>query len=284
MKVVQPGVVTDAVLISSSVGEAEYPAWAAPTVYATGARVIRAHRIYESAKGTNVANDPLSSGSANWIDLGSTNRWAMFDQAVGSATQATGGIMVTLAPLAPVEALAVLDATADTVRVHVTLGGETLYDRTQSTTATGVLRTSLLFFDLPAREGARVSVTASAAAGFPVAVGTLLMGGMLELGVTEAKPSIGISDFSRRVTDEFGVTTVVERSWAKTMTLRTQIGTDAVDNVQRRVAALRATPALWIGEEGYDSLIIYGIFKSFSVDLAMTTTSYCSFGIEGLAA
>lgn len=286
MRVIQPSPMTDAVLVSSSVAETEHAEWSATTTYGVGARVIKAaaHRVYENARFNNVGRDPATASAADWIDLGSTNRWAMFDQAVGSATTAAGGITVTLAPLAPADALAVLDLSAETVRVQVALGGTSLYDRTQSTSTAGVRRTSLLFLDLPAREGARFTVTASSGSSAPVAVGTLIVGGVLELGTTEASPSIGISDFSRRVTDDFGVTTVVPRSWAKTMTLRTKVDTGDVDEVQRRVAAMRAVPALWIGEEGYDSLIVYGFFRSFSIDLALPRISYCSFGIEGLAA
>ena len=45
-------------------------------------------------------------------------------------------------------------------------------------------------------------------------------GSVIELGTTETAPTIGITDYSRRVTDDYGVTTVVERGFARRMSVR----------------------------------------------------------------
>ena len=52
--------------------------------------------------------------------------------------------------------------------------------------------------------------------------------------------------------------------------------------VEAVVAALRATPVLWIGSESFESLTVYGFYKEFSIDIAYPTVSYCSLTIEGL--
>lgn len=275
MKVIPPVAITGAMLVNSNVPETDHPEWAAGTTYALGARVIKAatHRVYESAITANVGQDPAAPNGA-WFDAGPTNRWAMFDQAMGARSSRTGSITVTLAPGTPITALAVLDADAATVRVQV--AGDP-YDKTLALAGRAVLT----FLDLPGLS-ANIIVTITGPA--TVAVGKLLIGNVFELGVTEASPSIGINDFSKRETDEFGVTRIVPRGWAKVATLRSKIPTEDVDSVQRRVAALRARASLWIGEEGYDSLSIYGFFKSFSIDLALPTISFCSFSIEGMAA
>lgn len=38
----------------------------------------------------------------------------------------------------------------------------------------------------------------------------------IELGTVETAPTIGIVDYSKRVTDDFGVTTVVSRGFSRT--------------------------------------------------------------------
>jgi hypothetical protein len=58
----------------------------------------------------------------------------MLDQAVGTLSVGTGSIDVTLSP-GRVDALAVIDTTADTVRVMVTVDGTDLFDKTRSTNA-----------------------------------------------------------------------------------------------------------------------------------------------------
>ncbi|NYT43100.1 hypothetical protein HZY97_20160 [Sphingomonas sp. R-74633] len=280
MKVIERTKVTAAMIVNVTVPETDYPAWAAGTTYALGARVISTatHRVYESAIAGNIGNDP-TAGATQWLDAGPTNRWAMFDDSAGSSTMVVTSLSVTLAPAVVIGALAVLDAVAATVRVEVTVAGVGVYDRTVQAT-----RAVLTFLDLPQAANAQIKVTLTSAAGAAVGLSTLIIGNVLDLGTTEQSPSIGITDYSRRETDDFGVTTVVERGWAKRMTLRSRIDTSAVARVQKRVARLRATPALWIGEEGYDALSIYGFFKSFSVDIALLTSSFCSFEIEGLAA
>lgn len=278
-QVVRPTPITDAILQSSNVPETDYPQWAAGTNYAIGARVIltTTHRIYESTTGSNVGHDP-ASGAAQWIDVGSTNRWAMFDQALGSATTATGQIVVTLQPDAATAAIAILDTDAASVRVQAPG-----YDRTQNTTVAGVTVTSLTFLDLAVAAGATITVTiAAASGGAQVSAGTLLMGALEPLGVTETSPTLSIADYSRKETDQFGSTMPVERAWAKRMAIRSLVSTSAVDGLMRRVASLRATPALWIGEEGFDTLAIYGFFRDFSVEIA-ERLSTCSVTIEGLS-
>lgn len=300
MKVLIPTPATTASLLSSSLGEPQsgYPAWNGSTSYGNGAHVTSTttHHLYESVIDANLNHDPALGDKAFWADLGPTNRWAMLDEAVGTQSVGTGSIDITLAP-GRVNSLAVLDTTADTVRVIVTVDGTTLFDETHSTNASGGVIAdwytyftaetgrvnSLVINNLPSYANAhvRVIITGNNPSG-PVAVGTLLVGKVVDLGITETGPSIGITDFSRKVTDDFGVTTVVERGWAKKMTVRSLIETRAVDGIQRTVAGLRARPALWIGEDGFDSLTVYGFFKDFSEDLALETISYCSLTIEGL--
>ena len=223
------------------------------------------HRIYESGVAGNLGNDPTGA-SGLWIDIGPTNRWAMFNQALGTATQLAGSVKVAL-DAGAVDAVALLDVTGDTVRVQAPS-----YDRTMP-----IAPGALTFLDLTGAAGlVTVTVTGSA-----VAVGTLLVGTIAMLGVTEASPTAAITDFSRKVVDDFGEVTIVERAWAKRMTANALIRTDAVDQVAGRIAAVRAQPSLWIGQKGFDSLTLYGFFKDFSIEVGEVST--LSLSIEGLS-
>jgi hypothetical protein len=100
--------------------------------------------------------------------------------------------------------------------------------------------------------------------------------------VTEGSATSGITDYSRRETDEFGETMIVPRAWAKRMAGKALIRTDAVDQVVGRIAAVRAVPSLWLGDAGLDSLIVYGFFKDFSVEVG-ETLSKLTLSIEGFS-
>jgi len=297
MKLIRPTTITDTALSASSVPETDYAAWSSAVTYAAGARVIltSTHRRYESLSGSNLNKNPATNPDA-WVDVGPTNRWAMFDDRVGTATTATGSFEATVAP-GSIDALAVVDTDAELITVEMKVGPTTIYNRTQSTNVGGVAitdwflyffepigrKTAVTFLDLPVFPLGVVKVTFTGPnpAG-PVSAGTLIVGRQLSIGATEVSPQIGINDFSRKVTDDYGVTSVVERAWSKRMTLRVLLDTGAVDGVQRSLAAVRAIPVLWIGEEGYDSLTVYGFYKSFTIDIAYAVQSYCSLEIEGL--
>lgn len=272
LQLLQPALIDAAVLKSSTVAETDYPYWAAGTTYPVGSRVIRAgmHRIFESAADGNVGNDPTGT-SGQWIDIAPTNRWAMFDQALGSVTQANDFVTVVLAPYDPVNALALLDVTAAAVRVQAAD-----YDRTLAPAASPGMVT---FLDLPESAG---EITVTVWGGDVVSIGTLLLGRLVGLGTTEASPTAAITDYSRKETDDFGEVTLVERAWAKRMSVRAQIDTAAVDIVADRVANVRATPCLWIGAAGLESLSIYGFFKDFSIEVGQST-SIVALSVEGLS-
>ncbi|TCD04280.1 hypothetical protein EYB45_08520 [Erythrobacteraceae bacterium CFH 75059] len=104
----------------------------------------------------------------------------------------------------------------------------------------------------------------------------------LALGLTEASAKVGITDFSRKGFDEFGDPDVVERAWAKRMTVRALIRTDMIDVVANRIAAVRARPVTWVADEEYDSLSIEGFFKEFSIERG-EQVSTLSLEIEGLS-
>lgn len=269
LQLLQPVIVNDARLLASSVAEADAPEWSAAVAYPSGVRVIKAavHRIYESVAAVSAGDDPAAA-SGKWLDVGPTNRWAMFDQALGSVTSAEGAIVVTL-DVGAIDSVALLDVSADTVRVQAPG-----YDRT---TAAGA--GTIPFLDLQGNAG---QVTVTIAGGGTVSVGTLLAGHRVSLGLTEASPSAGITDYSRKVVDDFGAVTIVQRSWAKKMAAKALIRTDAIDAVASRIAAVRAVPSLWIGQAGLDSLTVYGFFKDFSIEVG-ETFSKLSLSIEGLS-
>lgn len=267
LQLLQPYTVTEAILTASSIAEDDAPAWSGVTGYIKGARVLRQHRVYE-ALNANKAADPLLVAGGQWLDTGPSKRWAPFDQALGTVAQADG-LMTMRLETARIEGVALLDVTGATVRVQA--DG---YDRTQAVTGGAVT-----FLDL----GGKARVTVTIAGAGSVSVGTLLIGRVVALGTTEAAPTAGITDFSRKTVDDFGEVTIAKRGYAKRMTAKALIRTDALDIVANRIATVRAMPSLWIGQDGLDCLTVYGFFRDFSIEVG-PGVSKLSLSIEGLSA
>ena len=103
------------------------------------------------------------------------------------------------------------------------------------------------------------------------------------MGDTQYGASAGIVDYSVKTTDSFGNTTVVQRTYAKRMNSNLMINNNIVDDVVNLLASYRSTPLVWVGaESNYTSLIVYGFYKDFDVNIAYLEVSDCTLTIEGL--
>lgn len=298
MKFVKPTPITDAKLISSSVAENDHAAWSDATTYAQGNKVIltSTHRIYESVQGGNLNKPPASDDGTWWIDIGPTNRWAMFDSAVGTVTTAAEEITVTLAP-GIASSLALLDL--DGTEVRATMidgpGGPTVYDRTITLGDSAIVvdwagyffddiipRTVAFFDDIPPYSAGRITITVSAVT--TAGCGTLAIGRTIDIGKTRMGARVGIVDYSKKETDIFGVTDILERSYAKRIEAEVYVENTRLDYVTRQLSDVRATPCVWLADNGagYESLVAYGFYKDWGVNISYPNHSECSLTIEGL--
>lgn len=300
MKVLAPITVSDAVLTSSVVAEDDYAVWNGATTYGLGAafRVIYGHRCYESLQAGNTNHTPPASGSDTWwLNLGPTNRWAMFDNSVDTSTNYVGTLSVTLTPGGIVNSIGLVSAVGYTARVRMFSGSAVVYDKTlfvDSTPiydwedyffSTAVLPTELIFDRLPRYVTATVQIDITPLPGGSVSVGACLIGDMQEIGPALLGGSAGITDYSRKDTNDFGVSTIVKRGFSKRSTQQIVIS----DGERRRVSALltglRATPSLWIGANDtkrFAPLVVFGIWKNWNVELSYRTHDVLSLEIEGL--
>jgi hypothetical protein len=298
MKVIAPISITEAMLTSSTLLPEAEAVWSAGTGYAKGARVRKTtHVVWESVKtGTNTGIDPATDDGTNWVLVGPTNAWAMFDGSVSTASTAATTIEVGLTPGMIVDAGAVIAGVGDTVRWQMHDGATQVYDATKSLDSTPIeswedyffadfaLAGELIFEGLPAYLSATATVTITPSSG-EAAAGAVVLGRMHYLGETLPGAAAGITDYSRKETDTFGATSLVQRSFAKRMQVRLLLETSQTKRVQAVLASLRATPAVWIGDDDTDTfgpLVVYGWFKSFSIDIPGPVYSYCTLEIEGL--
>lgn len=296
MKFIAGTSITDAVLISSNVAENDHAAWSGATTYALADRVISTttHKIYESAQAGNLNHAPTTDDGTWWIDVGATNRWKMFDQGVGSQTENASTIVVTLAP-GLIDSLALLDIVASSVQVVVVADSATIYDETLTLGDSTILsdwfeyffddistQTALTVVGLPVYSGGEITITITA----PVTArcGTLAIGRMVNIGKTRFGAQIGIIDYSRKNTDEFGQITVVERSYARKVSADVLVDNARIDYITSRLSEVRATPCVFIvdDKEQVTSMTVYGFLKDWGISITYPEHSEANITIEGL--
>lgn len=301
MKIIKPHLITDSMLVSSSVVENDYPAWVSGTTYALGARVIRAsvHKVFERlvAGAGTVAPEIDTTSPAVWLDVGPTKRWAPFDDVVGTLATGSSPLNYTLRT-GFTDSLALFELTGRYVDVVMkdATGGAVVYQKRIDLEVTDIetifdwffseldVRSDIVITDLPGQyASAELSITLSTTAG-TASVGVIKPGLISDLGETQYGAKVGIDDYSRKERDAFGNTVIVERAYSKrgSFTMMTSLG--AFSRIYRTLAALRATPCVYIGTEayGYEPLLIYGFFTSFNIDITYPNYHLCTLDIEGL--
>lgn len=296
LTVVRPIAITDAILQSSTVAEDDTLPWSAATNYALAARVhsVATHKIYQSLQAGNL-NHPLTD-LAWWVEVSATNRWKLFDTSNSTATTAAGNMTYTLRPGSVVNCVALLGVVASSVRIRMTdpVDG-VVYDRTFLLSgvipgsnwydyffAQVIAKDQVLALDLPPYSGADIQI--DVIGGATVSCATLVMGYQRLIGKgVHYGARVGIQDYSRTETNEFGDTEFVQRSFAKRADITTSVDNGMVTATQTFLASIRAVPCLWIGYEEIGALTIFGFYKEFNIVIKYFSESDCEITLQGLA-
>lgn len=300
MKVIKPTIINDTILSSSSVPENDYAEWNAATNYTVGTKVIRltTHRIYESLTGgidATLPENATAGPTPKWLDIGPTNRWAMFDQVVGTKTTATGSLSVSLDFPNGISGLALLELQGSQLVVEMIVDSVAVYSKTVSLDGTSITSFYDWFFteyeqlpdivmlDLPQHfHTPTVNITITGTG--TVSCGVCVIGQVSQIGDTDYGASVEIDDYSKKERDEFGRYAVVERAFSKRTNQRITTNKEDFSKIFRILSSLRAVPCVYVAteEQGYSSLIVYGFFRNFEIEVSYPTINYCSLEIEGM--
>lgn len=308
MIVIPPITITDALLTSSNIPEpdagepAEYSAAVNYTVGQTaGVYTVEPniHKLYECVQNngpaTTVVNPWNDTANDYWIELGPSNRWAMFDQKNGTQSIEADLIDVTVTPGAIVNGVALLNMSGNQVQVTMTDPIDGLvYDNTINLVDDSGIQdwyayyftpiaytTDVVLLDLPAYSAAdlRMQLTET---GADVAIGTFAVGFQIELGITDYGTGIGIRDYSRKEVDAFGNFVILERNFSKRADYAVTVQTSKVAFVQNFLSSIRSIPSVWVGNEDFGSTIVYGYYRDFDIVLSSFQISACNIVVEGL--
>jgi hypothetical protein len=287
MKVIPPLEITDSRLVSSNTAEpgTGESAWSAGTTYALGQQVIRTstHSIYENVLAG--ANSGLPENTpTRWLLVGPTNRFAMFDLLRNSQTVAASPLTVKLSAGRRINSLALLGVEAGSATVSMTVGGEVVYSVTRNmsrrTTTTWsayfygefIFKPNLILFDLPLFSNSTVTVTLTSTTG-SVKCGACVIGTAVDIGSAEYTAESDALNFSKIDRDTFGNAVLIPRRSVPKTQQTLFLDKEGVNKVIDVRDKLNAVPAVWSGldddQDGYfDALLILGIYKQFTVNLA----------------
>lgn len=297
MKLVKPTTVTDSTFTSSNVSENDYAEWNNSTAYVVGDKriVIATHKIYEAL--TNNTNkyppDYLSGTTPDWLEIGSTNAWKMFDQSYQSQTTNTGSITVVLEP-GRINSLGLMNCDAANINIKLTVDAVDVYDNDLNVTIGNVnnwfeyffnpieRKTDFVVTDIPVYGEGVLTVTLSSGVTDTVKCGLCIPGFFVNIGESLWGASIGILDYSKKEADIYGNYSVIERNYSSTLSDSILVENGRVGYIKKLLADYRTTPALWVASEEYEGLFTYGFYRDFSIVFESPAGSQCSIEIEGL--
>lgn len=302
LKIIVPTPIVDAMLIASSVAEADAAVWSAATNYGIGDVVMLAapyHKTYASLQAGNLNHHPETDASSPpfWKAVAPTNQWAMFDQVNSTATTAANTISVSIKPgLAAGLFLGGLVGSQLTVTMTDGVGGEVVFapaaieldasiveDAWDYCFGPFIQKSEAYITDLPMYLDGVITVTLTG--GGDVSISTLLAGAVTEMADVRLNAQAGMISFSRKDTDpDTGVTTFVRKGNAKKNNYGLEVPKARVKRVWDALVALDATPCVWIGvdDDDYAMFVLYGFYKDFSITVPYPRHALCDLELEGL--
>jgi hypothetical protein len=295
MKLIKPSDFVYGTNLVSTTATETYATWSGATTYALADRKVYGLYVYESLQASNLNHQPDTSPTW-WVLVGPNNKFAMFDLATSTATTKASPLTVVV-DTGAINSLAMIGLIGTEVSITMTdgAGGPTVYTNTIDLNDNSLVVDWYTYFftpfvqlgdvvltDLPAYNNARVTMVLTGSG--TVQIGEFIYGLLYDLGSTEYGATVGIIDYSRKNTDEFGTTTFIERAFSNRMNCTFMLDNTQLNFVQRLLSSVRATQCVYIGSEDtdYAPLIVYGFYKDFTINIQYSTKSYCSLEIEGL--
>jgi hypothetical protein len=295
MKVIKPITITQDMLVSTTATES-VAAWSASTSYTVGQKALRTttQRIYQRIIAGTTSTVP-ELDLTNWVDVSPSNIFAMFDGERSTQTVVSSNLEVTIKP-GIVNSLCLfgLEGTSLTVTIRDGSGGPVVYTLTKNLDGTIITDYYQYFFEpsvqlgtvfltgLPPYGSAYITVSITSAS--PAKCGILMVGTSYELGSSQYGASSSIIDYSKKDTDQFGVTTFVKRAFSDRISCSLVLDNSSISKVKSILSSIRATPCAWITTDyaEFESLSTYGFYKDFTITIPYPSHSLCSLEIEGL--
>jgi hypothetical protein len=142
--------------------------------------------------------------------------------------------------------------------------------------------TQAIFDDIPPYSDGVFTIEITG--GSDLSVGVILLGQQQLFGLgIKYGARIGIQDYSRKETNDFGETVLIKRAFAKRANVSLFLDKSEVDPLQNELSRIRATPCLWVLSNEYESTTVFGFYKNFDILINYPEHADCDLEIEGLA-
>lgn len=118
-----------------------------------------------------------------------------------------------------------------------------------------------------------------------VKIGELVIGRPVHIGKTAYGMRAGIINYGKKETNEFGVTTFIQRSFSKKLSCSVYVENEDYNTVVDVLQSLLSSPTVWIATDDdthINSSVIYGAYRDFTMMISYPSYAMLDIEIEGL--
>lgn len=278
-------------------GPTSYSTWTSGGSYTAGGRVVRdnVHRVFEALTTHSGITVEPEFDATNWLDIGPTNRWAMFDGSASNVTMSASPLTFTVAPgiVDSAALIGLVGATSVAFTMDSVDGGGEVFSETVSLDDSAdlydwwdyyfteiVVRTTVVLEGFPPFTDGEITVTVTGSTTVGVAIAAF--GTVTPIEKSNFGAEVSIADYSKKETDELGRVSLVERPYADKLDVTTMVERSSMHQLKRKLTSVRATPCVWFEEDGGDSMTLYGYYKDWTINVAYPTYVNVTLSLEGL--
>ena len=297
MKVIRPLKTLCDNIVSYNVPK-DHEMWLATTTYNKGDEVAREDcgaTIYRSAINNNIGIDPITDTDGNWVAVGTSNYFAMFDNKNTSQTVNPDEIVIEITFNGLVNAVALINVDADQAHFEAWEDdpNELLFEETIDLKDFGVTnlydfyfspvryRSQVVKLGLPTMINGTGRLTLTKTNG-DVKLGSLVYGDEFRIGQSTIDLDLDFKDYSEKTTNVFGDTEVIIRSYSNLNDYNVIVSNVDIDSVIRFRNTYRGIPLVWIADENKPYSINYGYFEKFRQTLSHIAYAECTISVQSL--
>lgn len=283
--IVIPPLTLTATMLTSTIAEpsAGETLWNPATSYITPTRVYRAetHKIYESSSVASTVDSVVPELSIyttvpKWVEVSSTNKYAMFDTLRNVKSYATSSIVVVLNPTQRIDALALLGLeNVSNILITTSYGGvsATIVNKNNSYVVDGITAyyPSCITLDIPPYYNVTITITLTGTG--TIKCGNCVVGIYENIGITQKGIAADAINFSTVERDLYGNATLIQRRNIPKISATLIADKSIINKVGRLREYLNAKPAVWSGldqsttDSYYEALLILGFYKNFTINI-----------------
>lgn len=274
--------------------------WVVGNTYDYADEVRDGHFIYKYAgtDGTNTELSPSTDTTDKWVYTKPTNYYSMLDGKTESQTSKNEELVFSFSWI-NYRSLSLLNIEGKSINIEmINLDDDSVvYSESldliddfniidfYSYCFEDYLFTENIYRDLPIYPNAKVTVTITSIGG-SAKIGRLVTGRPFWIGHTGYGANLGLSSYSRKTTNEFGITDLIHRGAVNEDSYEVSVPTPKIPSIRRKLIEMDATPILFIMDEREETkvehLLIFGYWEDVSILLANSTTSTTSITIKGI--